>query len=75
MTTVGIVNLIATLISSLAPVVSGLVKGGLSPEQAKAEAYQAIDALLVDLTALRERVQADDAAAIAEALSSAGDAK
>lgn len=73
MNATAIVNLIATLISSLAPVVSGLLAGGLSPEQAKAEAYSAIDAMLTDLGALRARVQADDAAAIAEAVGHALD--
>lgn len=68
MNATAIVNLIATLISSLAPVVSGLLAGGISSEQAKAEAYAAIDALLADLGALRARVKADDAAAIAEAV-------
>jgi hypothetical protein len=73
MNATAIVNLIATLISSLAPVVSGLLAGGVSPEQAKAEAYAAIDALLSDLSAIRTRVLADDAAALAEVVGHALD--
>ena len=71
MNATAIVNLIATLISALAPVITGLVAGNLTPEQARAEALVAVDALLSDLGGLRTRLAADDAAVIKEVVDNA----
>jgi hypothetical protein len=69
MTAAAILNLVATLIQSLAPVVSGLVMGGKSEDEARAEALLHVDDFLASLVSLRSRVTADDEKAIQEAKS------
>ena len=67
MNAAAILNLIVTLISSLAPVVQRLAAGVTSLEEARVAAYAAVDAFLGDLAGLHARITADDAAAVSEA--------
>jgi len=67
-TAAAVLSLLADLGTKLAPMAIDYVTGRKRDlEAARATAYAAVDEMIADLSSLRAQVEADDAAAIAEA--------